>query len=107
MSKAVDVITIDVNVSKLRRERFWKDKNGDLHANLEVVLMKKPSPYGHDFFVIEAETKEEWSLPKDQRPPKVFVGNGKSRDFGGGTQSQPVRTIQEIQQEEEDSDLPF
>jgi len=107
MSKAVDVISIDVNVTKLRKERFWKDKNGDLHANLDIVLMKEPGKFGHDFFVAEAEIKEEWNLPKDQKPPKNYVGNGKSKEFGGGTQSQPVQTIQQVQQEQEEDDLPF
>jgi len=107
MGKEVDVISISVNVSKLRKNRFWTDKNGDMHCNLEVQLMKEPDKFGKDFTIYESEIKEEWGLDRDKKPPRHYLGKGKSKLFNNSQQSQPVQTIQQVQQEQEEDDLPF
>ena len=98
-------ISIDVNLTKLDKSKFWTDKNGHKHANVDVVEMKQPDQYGKTHFVVEALTKAEYSLPKDQRPEPNYVGKGK--EFNWDNNVGQTATAVNVQDEDDDLDLPF
>ena len=102
-------IRVSINLSKLNKEKFFTSKNGDTFASVEVVERRNGiDQYGNSHFVVEALTKDEWSLPKDQQPEPNYVGNGKEIIFGNEMQKQAsTPNATPIANDFEDDGLPF
>ena len=101
-------ISIDVNLTKLNKNKFWVDKNGDKHANVDVVALKQADQYGKTHFVVESLNKDEWSLPKEQQPDPNFVGKGKEFNWDNNQQSSsPSQQAVNSGNNDDDDDLPF
>lgn len=101
-------ISIDVNLSKLNKAKFWVDKNGDKHANVDVVKLKQEDQWGKTHFVVEALSKDEYSKPKDQQPEPNFIGKGKEFNWDNNSSGSSASTVAVADQGgNDDDDLPF
>ena len=95
-----DLLSISINLSKLDKNRFTTDKNGNKWLNLSGWLNDQQDEYGNYGFVTHTPTKAE----RDAKERLQILGNFKK----------PIKQMtQPIQKKEipinnnDDDDLPF
>lgn len=68
------IITLDIDLSALPKEKIQEGKNGHKYIKLTAATMRNPDKWGNDFTVFAAQSKEERAAKAD----KQYVGKGKT-----------------------------
>lgn len=86
------VITGTIDISKIRKERFYKGKKSD-YMNITIFINDDADNYGNNGFIIESLSKDE----RDQGIKGNIVGNVKYASINGKPKIS----------EQTENDLPF
>jgi|TARA_R110002012_G_scaffold226700_1_gene398865 hypothetical protein len=79
------LITLNVDVKKLDKSKFYEGKKGT-YASLDVWVNDEPDQYGNDASVNQSLSKED----RENGVKKTYVGNGKKM-FGWGESSSSTK----------------
>jgi hypothetical protein len=90
-------IIMNINLSKIPKEKLKKAKNGDIYTTIRAGFLKEPDENGHDMYVAVNQSKEERETNKDI----TFMGRGKTFEFNN------IEKVKDMQPLGEDDDLPF
>lgn len=77
------IITLNIDLSSLPKEKIQEGKNGHKYIKLTVGTMRQPDKWGNDLTVWAAQSKQD----RDFRNERIFVGKGKT--YGEEKKEQP------------------
>lgn len=118
------IISASIDLSKIDKTKISKfDKDGNPHKNgaqyysIDIIVNDEKNKFGQDTSISTAQSKEE----RENKVPKVYLGNGKTvfekggSNQGGVTESTGVPISErgvavetkKIAHENDFSDLPF
>jgi|TARA_R110000823_G_scaffold227546_1_gene354840 hypothetical protein len=66
------IITADIRVDKLPKEKFINGKDGAVYYKLTLSINDE-TRYGNNVAITDSQTKEE----REAKKPKFYLGNGK------------------------------
>ena len=92
------LINLNINVENLPKEKFVKGKKG-VYYNLTISVNDDTNQFGQNVAAFDSQTKEE----REAKKPKKYLGNGKVVWTDGSC----VKAEQEVQEKENNVDLPF
>ena len=92
------LINLNINVENLPKEKFVKGKKG-VYYNFTISVNDDTNQFGQNVAAFDSQTKEE----REAKKPKKYIGNGKVVWTDGSC----VKAEQEVQEKENNVDLPF
>jgi hypothetical protein len=97
------LITANVNVAKLPKEKFIKGKDGSIWYNI-TISVNDESRFGNNVWLYDSQTKEEREAKKN----KHTLGNGRVVWTDGNViLAEQDKTVTEPVLEKAKEDLPF
>lgn len=108
------LITLNIDVTKITKERLYEGKKGK-YLQLTVAVNDELDDYGNNASAFEGQSKEE----RDAKTPKNYLGNGSvvwtdgsvktKRDLESNPQTNPQNSVNDSLNDMDsiDDDLPF
>ena len=92
------LLNVSINVENLPKEKFVKGKKG-VYYNFTISVNDETNQFGQNVAAFDSQTKEE----REAKKPKQYIGNGKVV----WTDGKSTKAEQEVQEKENNVDLPF
>jgi len=98
------LITANIRVDKLPKEKFVKGKDGAVYYNLTLSVADE-SRYGNNVAFFDSQTQEE----REAKKPRNYLGNGRVIWTDGNIQLAEKEQTEEavVETSEKSDDLPF
>jgi len=91
----MQIISASIDLSKIDKTRIQKTdkdgnpyKNGAMYYSVDIVIKDEVGQYGNIASISTAQTKEE----RQDKKPKVFIGNGKQVWTNNVQKSEPQQS---------------